>query len=315
MESKEQKLEKIKKFYTPERTKKEIAELSGYNVNVVSKLLDEFGLRKIKPAKNNIKGHEQEIIDLYLQGMSQKDIAVKFNTYNTSVRRVLLRNGIKTRSTSEVLRKCKINPFKDNDQISDYFLGLLLTDGTISNRVNDKRNNQIILSLNERDKYIVEYFRDWASPETKVSKVLQKLNNSYMYSCCITNPEAEKWLKTQGNFINKSYECELYKELNYDILLGIFDGDGGFHKTNNSLQFFICGASKIFIDQIHKFLINEGFTAYVHEHTRDSSTLFYYVEIYKQNDVIKLGKLLYKNALIYCKRKYEKWLSFYESKK
>ena len=29
---------------------------------------------------------------------------------------------------------------------------------------------------------------------------------------------------------------------------------------------------------------------------------------------MKLGKLIYNNASIYIKRKYDKWLSFYESK-
>lgn len=195
------------------------------------------------------------------------------------------------------------------------FLGLLLTDGHISSR--EGRTDCVTLSLSEQDSYIVEQFRDWASPKSKISKIFQKLNSSYMYSASITNEETVEWLRRKGNFYNKSYECKIYYPINWNILRGIFDGDGGFHKTGNSLQFFICGLSKCFIYQIHNFLQKNGINSKVRFSSPDKwhKNGLYYVEVYKQSDVIKLGLNMYSNARIFIKRKYERWLTFYESRK
>lgn len=237
-----------------------------------------------------------------------------FNSYNTSIRRILLRFNIPIRGNEKIQRLCKHNPFKNNDAISDYFLGLLLTDGTITKTKVSTRNYSIVLSLNEEDGYLIEYFRDWATPNSKISKVLQKINNSYMWSVSFSNTEAEEWLRKSGNFWRKSYECKIYKPLNWDIIRGIFDGDGGFHKSGQHLDFFICGASKVFINQIIMFLNKNGFEAHLRTTVRNNKE-FYYVELYRISDVIKIGQLMYKNAHIFLKRKYEKWLAFYESKR
>ena len=259
------------------------------------------------------KEKEENILRMYKEGKSQKEIANYYRTFNTSIRRVLLRNNIILRGNNKIQRLCKHNPFKRNDEFSEYFLGLLLTDGCISSNIT-KNSNSINLSLNERDSYIVETFRDWASPKSKISKVLQKLNNSYMYSVSITNEEVEEWLRRKGNFNNKSYNCKLYTPITWNILRGIFDGDGGFHFNSGHLNFFICGKSLIFIQQIKYFLNKYGFTSYIKERINGQGNSLYYIEIYKINDVIKLGEYMYNNAQIFIKRKFDKWLSFYESR-
>lgn len=259
------------------------------------------------------KEKEENILRMYKEGKSQKEIAKYYRTFNTSIRRVLLRNNIILRGNNKIQRLCKHNPFKRNDEFSEYFLGLLLTDGCISSNIT-KNSNSINLSLNERDSYIVETFRDWASPKSKISKVLQKLNNSYMYSVSITNEEVEEWLRRKGNFNNKSYNCKLYTPITWNILRGIFDGDGGFHFSSGHLDFFICGKSLIFIQQIKYFLNKYGFTSYIKERINGQGNSLYYIEIYKINDVIKLGEYMYNNAKIFIKRKFDKWLSFYESR-
>lgn len=259
------------------------------------------------------KEKEENILKMYKEGKSQVEIAKYYNTFNTSIRRVLLRNNIIPRSNSKVQRLCKHNPFKKNDEYSEYFLGLLLTDGCISSNAT-KSNNSINLSLNEKDGYIVESFRDWISPNSKVSKVLQNINNSYMYSVNITNTEVEEWLRRKGNFNNKSYECKLYTPITWNIFRGIFDGDGGFHSCCNHLDFFICGKSLVFIKQIKYFLDKFNFTSYIRERKNGQGNSLYYIEIHKIDEVLKLGEYMYNNAQIFIKRKFEKWLSFYESR-
>ena len=252
---------------------------------------------------------EQDIIDKYKRGRNTVEIAKEYNTYNTSIRRVLLRNGIVPRNPQKVQRLCKHNPFKRNDEYSEYFLGLLLTDGCITNK--SKNTYVVNLSLSEKDGYMVEKFRDWASPYTKVSKVLQRINNSYMYSVNIANCEMIDWLRLRGNFYRKSYECKIYTPITWNILRGIFDGDGGFRQVNKgSLYFFICGKSLVFINQIYYFLSKQGFHPKI-----NTQNGLYYVALYRQDEVQLVGEYLYNNAHIYLKRKYERWLAFYESRK
>lgn len=257
---------------------------------------------------------EFEIVRLYRSGKSQKEIAQIYNTFNTSIRRVLLRNKVLIRSNSRVNRLCKHNPFKRNDEKSDYFLGLLLTDGSISKNTT-KSSNTICLSLNQRDGYIVEEFRDFVSPKLKLQKVFQKLNNSYMYAVSFVNTEAEEWLRRKGNFNNKSFECKIYTPINWNILRGIFDGDGGFHPNNGHLDFFICSKSLVFIEQIKFFLNKEGFYPHIKKRENGNGNSLYYIEIYKIKEVLRLGELMYNNAHIFIKRKYERWLAFYESRR
>lgn len=257
-------------------------------------------MRRFNPEK------ESEILRMYRGGMTQKQIADELGTYNTSIRRVLIRNGITPKGNDKQQRLCKHNPFRKGDEYSDYFLGLLMTDGNIDDR------HRIRLSLNEKDGYLIQEFLNWASPKSKLTKTLQKLNNSYMWSASITNEDAYEYLIKRGNFHNKSFEAKLYTPINYTILRGIFDGDGGYAITNNgsTLRFYICGKSATFIKQIEAFLIKNGYSprvTYIHD--------LWYVNLYRVEDVIGIGEQLYNNAHIFCRRKYERWLAFYESRR
>lgn len=254
------------------------------------------------------KEKELEIINLYKRGFTQKEIADKYGTFNTSIRRVLLRNNVFLKGNDKQHRLCKHNPFKKHDEMSEYYLGLLITDGNIDYSSKRKR---IRLSLNEKDGYLINTFLKWAAPNAKVTKTLQKLNNSYMWSASITNEEALNFLEKAGNFHNKSFEAKLYIPITYHILRGILDGDGGVYRQNKAaIKFSICGKSDILMSQIERFLIKEGFspTKYIYRN-------LLYIQIVKVEEVLRLGQLLYNNAHIFCKRKYEKWLAFYENRR
>lgn len=297
-----------------------ISQASVYNI------LKERGIktekRKYKSKFRYSDEKEAEILRLYKSGKTQKEIGILYNTSNTAIRRVLLRNKIIPRNASKTQRLCKNNPFKRNDEFSDYFLGLLITDGCISKKSGKYESYEVCLSLKEQDGYIVEQFRDWASPKATVSKVYQKINNSYMYSISITNEEMVEWLRRRGNFYRKSYEAKLYCQLNWDILRGIVDGDGGFHIINVTpksygLNMFVCGLSLSIIEQIYAFLIKNGVRAAIRKAEPDKhhKNGLYYVEVRYYKDVIKVGLNMYSNAHIFIKRKYERWLAFYESRK
>lgn len=68
------------------------------------------------------KEKEESIISDYQKGFNTVEIAKKWNTYNTSIRRVLIRNGITPRTNKEVQSRVKECPFKIGEEYSEYFL-------------------------------------------------------------------------------------------------------------------------------------------------------------------------------------------------
>lgn len=254
------------------------------------------------------KEKEFSIVKDYLDGLDTVQIAKKWNTYNTSIRRVLLRNGITPKTIKE--RLSVENPFKDNDEKSEYFLGLLLTDGCISHR---KDTNSVSISLSLIDKEMVESFRDFINPKAKVSKVLQKKFNTYMYIYSVRNDMIAKWLEDRGNFTNKSYNCDIYIPLTSNILRGIFDGDGYWHSSKNTMHWGICGKSKVFLEKIQSYLKSNNINSSLVKRNKGNDNYLYYLEIHKTVDVVKVANLMYKDAHILLIRKYDKWHLFEET--
>lgn len=258
------------------------------------------------------KEKEESIISDYKSGLNTVEIANKWNTYNTSIRRVLIRYGITLRSIKEANSRIKENPFKLGDEKSEYFLGLMLTDGCICHR---KESNSVCISLGLKDKEMIEKFRDFICPMNKVSKCLQKKYNTYMYSVSVRSDIIANWLEQQGNFHNKSYECDIYIPLTPHILRGIFDGDGYWHTTNKgrTKTWGICGKSLIFLQKIQQYLLDNSILSHLNKRVKNGNNYLYYLEISKTIDVLKVANLMYKEAHIYLIRKYDEWHLFEET--
>lgn len=258
------------------------------------------------------KNKEQSIISDYLKGLNTVEIAKKWNTYNTSIRRVLLRNNITPRNIKEVLQTVKSNPFKLGDEYSEYFLGLLLTDGNIHHR---KDSNSVSISLSLKDKEMVENFRNFACPKNKVSESYREKFNTITYSTSVRHDGIAEWLEKQGNFCNKSYECDIYIPLTNHILRGIFDGDGYWHPTNKgrTMTWGVCGKSLVFLEKIQKYLIEKGIKSKLSKRNKPNNTYLYYLEIYRTEDIVKVANLMYNEAHIFLIRKYDKWHLFEET--
>lgn len=258
------------------------------------------------------KEKESKIISDYKAGLNTVEIAKKWNTYNTSIRRVLLRNNIIPRTNKEVQTRIKTNPFKIGDEKSEYFLGLLLTDGNI---YHSKKTNSSSISLSLKDKEMVEKFRDFICPRNKVSKILQKKYNTYMFSVAVKSDMVSEWLENKGNFISKSYNCNIYIPLTPHILRGIFDGDGYWKSTNNgrTMSWGICGKSFIFLEKIQNYLNSINIKSFLYKRDKKDENYLYYLEVHRTGDIIKIANLMYKKASIFLIRKYDKWHLFEET--
>lgn len=94
------------------------------------------------------KEKELEIIRLYIEEeKTQKEIADLYGTYNTSIRRVLLRNNITIRSNKELQGIIRLEDItsKENTPEFYYFLGIMISDGCIT-------GNRVVLDFSEKIK-------------------------------------------------------------------------------------------------------------------------------------------------------------------
>jgi hypothetical protein len=168
----------------------------------------------------------------------------------------------------------------------------------------------VTLSLKEEDVYILQKYANFLSPLVKVNKYFHKKHNKYQYEVKFKSLEIVNHLQSMAEFNNKSYDLYLKTDLNWHILRGIIDGDGGMTFLNNkkTLTISIFSKSKLFLLQINDFLINKGFSPKL---TIDKRGLWK-LTLYKVEEVLKIGSLLYSDASIFLKRKYMKWLAFLE---
>ena len=251
------------------------------------------------------KEKEQSIIQDYLNGKNTVEIAKKWNTYNTSIRRVLKRNNIPIRTCHDVQKTIE-NPFTLGEEFSEYFLGLLLTDGTITN----SKSPEIKLGL--KDNQMIEKFKSFLKTNNKIQDTFDKRFNTHLYTIGVRSLETAKWLKTYGQFENKSFACDIFTEITPAILRGIFDGDGYWHITNkgNTISWGICGASLIFLEKIKNYLYSHNIVSYI---KKDKRKILYYLEVYKTIDILRIANIMYQGASIYLQRKYDKWHLFEET--
>ena len=97
---------------------KELASSYSISQSSINRYFNKNNIPRYKyPSTNKFsKETEELIINLYKKGKNTKDIGLMLGIYNTSVRRVLLRNKIILRDHSKILRYCKHNPYKRNDE-------------------------------------------------------------------------------------------------------------------------------------------------------------------------------------------------------
>lgn len=123
--------------------------------------------------------------------------------------RVLKRNDIKIRSYSESQRFIELEDIssKEGTQDFDYFLGLLATDGCVT-------NNKIILDFSEENKELLDYWNEFLGNKCNINVSIHKVFKVPQYRISFRNEEVANYLATFGIIPRKS--------LNLSILIGMF---------------------------------------------------------------------------------------------
>lgn len=200
------------------------------------------------------------------------------------------------------------NPNIDEDYFENidtgdkaYWLGWLLTDGCI-----DK--NSVSISLQARDRYILDQFAKDIGVENKV-----KVFNKAYYRLYFCSKKIVNDLSKYGIVDNKTFSVvipDIDEKYVSDFLRGCFDGDGGFSILNSrgrtEIELSFCGN----FNTVSKFntLVSERCCLNEKNVTKNNS--IFRVRWSKKEEVLKICEFFYNGASTHrLDRKYQMFLA------
>ena len=241
----------------------------------------------------------EKIVELHKEGLSPKRIADMLGTYNTSIRRVLLKHGRTLKNRSEALVTTS-NRFAELDNPeAQYWLGMLAADGTIGNKT-----NLVCLSLQEKDSTHLSKYASFMG--IRVFKVYNKRYDLYEHRASFRNKSVNHYLKSIGITDNKSASLDYKLPITRHFLRGVIDGDGYVRKNKPYVE--IASQSPVFVEQLMSYLKTQGIHCTIHGHTK---SVLYIIGMYRRDAVRKLYDLLYKDASVYLERKKNRLDAFF----
>lgn len=300
----EEQEQEVIKLYLSGKTSKEVSDIVSIGSSSVLRILKKNNIPTRSKSEHKTpnkfsEDKEQEIIRLYTEeGKNTNEIAKIYNTYNTSIRRVLERNQVEIRSYGVAQRKVELSDIrsKEGTQDFDYFLGLLATDGCIT-------DNRVVLDFSEENKELLDYWNEFLGNKCNINISTHKIFKVPQYRIAFRNQEVCDYLAEFGIVQNKTFNLVL-KYINWDVLRGIIDGDGCITESNHgsTIKIGVTSGCKKFLQQIQKFYEENNITSYLKERVQDNS-ITYDLYVYNTNDVIKIYNNLYLNAHFFLKRK------------
>lgn len=253
-----------------------------------------------------------EIIDLHNQGFSPIQIAEKLGCGISNISKRLIKNGIKPlrKSNESWARKnrYKINEAyfeKIDSEDKAYILGLLYADGSVSREG---------FYLKMKDEDILLKIKNKLEAEQPVKWITYEGYYSYLFS--ISSQKMSRDLTLKGCFVNKTYTLKFPTKKQVPIKLirhflrGFFDGDGHLGITDNlsTCRFDFTSAATDFLNGareiISKISISNGSL-----HKESGISNAWHLK-YSGRQVKQILEWLYKDATIFMKRKYDKFMIY-----
>ena len=171
-----------------------------------------------------------DLVTLYLDGVSIKELSKKYERAESSVRDLIKRRGIKLRPLTEVNRKFEVHErFFDVIDTNEkaYFLGFLYADGNVKTN-----KNMVVLALKESDREILERLNELIHVDKPLflEKNKRDGNRENTVGIRICNKNITEKLIKHGCHPNKTFTLTfpewLDKNLYSSFIRGYFDGDG-----------------------------------------------------------------------------------------
>lgn len=198
-----------------------------------------------------------------------------------------------------------------------YWLGFIAADGSIV-KSSEYNSYRLYINLSHVDEGHLEKFRSAiGASDTKFQK--------YTSTKGFSNPNGSTTSRIVLNSFKLCNDLEkynIYQRKSYDIeipniddnlmphyLRGVFDGDGSYHyhyDVNNNryrYTFEIVSASKVFVEQIQKYLLSVGIKTNLYYRKEFD---YFRLMTASKKELLKLIDFLYSNATVYLDRKYKK---------
>lgn len=261
---------------------------------------------------------DEDYKEYILGNLKMKDVYEKYEVNQNAMDYFFAEKGYVKRST---LRKenIKIDIFNPvNTPEAAYILGFYIADGCLN-------GNKFVITLNEKDKEILEKIRDYMSPITKLIYKKETINKQGivshpMYSFAFTCKEIVSCLEGLGlgknkTYLSKSIKNVVPKELMWDFIRGYWDGDGCISSSNVTkniketsynyinIGFTIISKDPDILNEMNEFFIEEGINTHVYPDNKGN----YLVGTHSKSEIEKIYNKLYTSSNLFMKRKRTKF--------
>lgn len=293
-------------------TLKQVASKYETSASTIGRLLRGKGIWiRSKITDNDI----QDIVSSYESGKSLLAIGRKYHKSESTISSILKENGVHIKNASEARRRYTLNEnyFDSIDNESKaYFLGFLYADGNIF-------NNSIALSLQERDKGILEIFNSELSSNRPLRFIDYKSKNENwqnQYSLNIVNKHMAESLKKWGVIPNKSlvltFPTWIQKKLVPHFIRGYFDGDGCIVKKEKRATII---GTESFVMSVKDILSNElKINSHINFVNKDSESPVRELRISGGRQTKKFLDFIYSDSNYYLQRKHDLYQKIYYEK-
>lgn len=282
--------------YKQGNSMKKVGQIMSVNTTTVFNILKKYNVPT--RTKGGIYPLDaSKIIQMYQSGYSSTQIAEKYNVTIHSITDLLEKYGISRNNRYHNL-DLDLDYFSVIDRYDKaYFLGFLIADGNIG-----KNDNSVSLSLNIKDKHILETFKE----KTKNANKLCVTRDTE----CTFHVKTAKWkadLAQYGVVPQKTSICyipALSANMMPHLIRGLIDGDGWI--SDKSCQIGFCGNEQT-VTQLRDYIVNNvNVNRAKILHTQP---YLWQVTWTGKNNIRKIGQYLYQDKQdCYLKRKYQAYL-------
>ena len=248
---------------------------------------------------------EEEIVELYNEGMSARDLSKKYNIDKASIKKRLLKHGVKLRTLSEANR---IYSFDENifEKIDShekaYWLGFIASDGSIF-------GNSLRVALSFKDLVHLEKFRSFLKAEHPIHTYYPIVKGK-QYKSCEISVHSDKIISDllKLNIGNKKsitlQPSPIKQKYVNSYLLGVVDGDGCFYVDPNGQIKMNVISSLPMCQFIMNVLVEECDIKPTKIGEEKRSPGIHYCYFGGNNKIKSIIDFLYKDANTYLDRKY-----------
>ena len=260
---------------------------------------------------------KEQIIQMYLNGISTVKIGKKFMVSHKIIAKVLDQFGIPRTGVGRRKYNLNENYFDEIDTHNKaYCLGFLYADGC-----NSMSKGTISMSLAEDDKEILEKIRSEIGSEKELEFIDYTTKHDFgykyknQYRLLLFSAHMCRSLESHGMTPNKSLSLEfpnIKQEFIPDFIRGMFDGDGSVYQGKKPTQFTLTITSTNDFCKKLKEIVE--ITLDVNCHIYDASNHNGITKVFAisgKNQVKTFLDWIYNNAEMFLERKYQRYLKYF----